>query len=154
MRALLSINPAVDIDGSRAHLQALFPGITSEQLSNELGFELPLRHPWFSKAKLNWRNEKNGKLVSVGFFPPTSKDKLQNQKEISDCLAKTLGKPTVQEVNHLAGQVNYFFGSRFPKADLSVYDSYVWMTMENPLGAPPVTFANVVRTLDGCAPAP
>jgi DNA-directed RNA polymerase subunit RPC12/RpoP len=152
LASLLGINAAVDIDASRAHLTALFPTITSEQRAGELSYRLPLKHPWFSALELNWENEKNGRLASVAFRPPAGDDKFKNQKEISDCLTKGLGKPEVRELDHLAGELSYFWGKHFPNAWADVYSSYLWLAFEDSKGAPPVTFANVVRTLAACAP--
>ena len=151
MGSLLRINPTVDIDGSQAHLAGLFPTVTGERLGGDLGYRVPLDHPWFREAVLNWKNEKDGKLATVGFRPPLGDTKLKNQKEISDCLAKSLGKPEVREIDHLAREYSYFWGRGFPKAWANVYSGYVWLAFEDPRGVAPVTFATVVRTLAGCA---
>jgi DNA-directed RNA polymerase subunit RPC12/RpoP len=153
--ALLGVNPKVDIDGSRAHLLGLFPGISSEARADQLQYTVPLRHPWFSAAELNWKNEKDGPLVSVALRPPKGDPAFKNQNEIADCLARGLGKPQIKELNHLAGELSYFWGSHFPKAWADLYSSYLWLAFEAPQGVAPVTFSNVVRTLDGCSvPAP
>ncbi len=151
MAALLRIDPTVDIDGSKAHLAALFPGVAGERLAGDLGYTVPLDHPWFREAVLNWKNEKNGRLATVGFRPPLGDDKLKNQAEIRDCLAKALGKPVAREVDHLAGEYSYFWGSHFPKVWANLYSSYLWMAFEDPRGVAPVTLPTVVRTLAGCA---
>lgn len=151
MRSLLGVSPTVDVDGSRAHLASLFPSVTSSQLGDELRFVVPLSHPWFSEAELHWKNEKMGKLVSVAFRPPQGKDKLENQKEISECLSKGLGKPEVRETDHLAGELSYFWGAHWPKAWLDLYSTYLWLAFEDPKGVAPITLAQVVHTLDGCA---
>jgi hypothetical protein len=151
LRSLLGIDPLVDIDGSRAHLLGIFPTITSEARV-DLSYRLPLDHPWFSAVELHWKNEKDGKLVSVAFKPPLGDEKFKNQKEIADCLAKGLGKPLVREINHLAGEVSYFWGAHFPKAWANVYSGYLWLTFQNPKGVAPVTFLQVVRSLDACTP--
>jgi hypothetical protein len=152
LASLAGINAAVDIDASRAHLTGLFPTITSEQRSDELSYRLPLKHPWFSAVELNWQNAKDGKLVSVAFRPPAGDDKFKNQKEISDCLSKGLGKPEVRELDHLAGELSYFWGQHFPKAWADLYSSYLWLAFDDSKGIAPVTFTNVVRTLEACAP--
>lgn len=151
LRALLGVNVSVDIDASRAHLLALFPTITSEPRADQLSYTLPLSHPWFSAAELNWKNEKAGKLVSVALRPPVADQNFKNQKEIADCLTKGLNQPQVRELNHLAGELSYFWGPHFPKAWADLYSGYLWLAFEDPKGVAPVTFANVVRTLDGCA---
>jgi len=152
MRALLGINTAVDVDGSRAQLLGLFPELSSEQVADEIRYTVPLNHRWFGEAELRWKNERAGKLSTVGFRPPTGDAKLQNQKQISDCLTQGLGKPEVRETDHLAGEVSYFWGSHFPKAWANLYTGYLWLSFEDPRGVAPVTFAQVVRTLDACAP--
>lgn len=152
MRALLGINTSVDIDGSRAHLLELFPTIESERVAGDLSYTVPLSHPWFREAELRWKNERAGKLATVGFRPPLGDSKLNNQKEISECLTRGLGKPEVREIDHLAGEVSYFWGRHFPKAWANLYTGYLWLSFEDPRGVAPVTFAQVVRTLDGCVP--
>jgi hypothetical protein len=152
LASLLGINAAVDIDASRAHLVGLFPTISSEQRADQLSYRLPLKHPWFSAVELNWENAKNGKLVSVAFRPPAGDDKFKNQKQISDCLTKGLGKPEVRELDHLAGELSYFWGAHFPNAWADVYSGYLWLAFEDSKGVAPVTFTNVVRTLDACTP--
>jgi len=152
MRALLGVSMAVDVDGSRAHLLGLFPSISSSQLADELRYVVPLNHRWFGAAELSWKNERAGKLVSVAFRPPVGDDKLKNPKEIADCLSKGLGKPQVRELDHLAGELSYFWGPHFPTAWADLYSGYLWLSFEDPKGVPPVTFAQVVRTLDSCAP--
>jgi hypothetical protein len=151
--SLLRINPTVDIDGSQAHLAALFSTVTSERLGGDLSYRIPLDHPWFREAVLNWKNEKDGKLATVGFRPPLGDDRLKNQAEIRDCLAKGLGKPEAREVDHLAREYSYFWGRGFPKAWANLYSTYLWLAFEDPKGVAPVTFPTVVRTLAGCAGA-
>lgn len=151
MRALLGINTTVDIDGSRAHLLGLFPTISSERVAGDLSYTVPLSHPWFREAELRWKNERAGKLATIGFRPPLGDTKLKNQKEISECLTRGLGKPEVREIDHLAGELSYFWGRSFPKAWANLYTGYLWMSFEDPRGVAPVTFAQVVRILDGCA---
>ncbi|HXK18916.1 MAG TPA: hypothetical protein VNG33_13990 [Polyangiaceae bacterium] len=152
MRSLLGVSVAVDIDGSRAHMGGLFPGISTGQLAGELRYSVPLSHRWFSVAELSWKNEKAGKLDSVAFRPPLGDDKFKNQKEIADCLSKGLGSPKVRELDHLAGELSYFWGPHFPTAWADLYASYLWLSFDDPKGVPPVTLAQVVRSLDGCAP--
>jgi hypothetical protein len=152
MGSLLGITPTVDIDESRAHLLGLFPTIHSSRISDELRYVVPLSHRWFSAAELGWKNERAGKLASVAFRPPVGELKLKNQKEIADCLSKSLGKPEVREIDHLAGDLSYFWGRNFPKAWASLYSGYLWLSFEDPKGVAPVTFQQVVRALDGCAP--
>lgn len=152
LRSLLNINVAVDIDGSIAHMHGLFPDVESTRIADQLRFAIPLKNPWFGEAELSWKNEKAGKLATVGFRPPLGNDKLSNAKQIADCLSKGLGKPEVREIDHLSGEMSYFFGKGFPKAWANVYSGYLWLAFEDPRGVPPVTFAQVVRTLDGCAP--
>lgn len=150
LRSLLGVNTAVDIDGSRDHILGLFPAIESRRHGDELRYVVPLEHRWFREAELGWKNESAGKLTSVALNPPEGDDKFKNQKEIGDCLAKGLGKPEVRETDHLAGEQSYFWGKSFPKAWANLYSSYLWLTFQNPKGIAPVTFENVVRTLDGC----
>jgi len=152
LRSLLGTSTLVDIDGSRTHLLGLFPTIESSRVADQLRYVVPLDHPWFSQAELSWKNEKAGKLVSVGFRPPVSKAKLENQKEIADCLARGLGKPEVRELDHLSGELSYFWGRHFPRAWADVYPAYLWLAFEDPKGVAPITFAQVVRTLDDCTP--
>jgi hypothetical protein len=152
MGSLLGIRTTVDIDESRAHLLGLFPTIRSSRISDELRYVVPLSHRWFDAAELGWKNERAGKLASVAFRPPVGELKLKNQKEIADCLAKGLGKPEVREIDHLAGDLTYFWGKHFPKAYASLYSGYLWLSFEDPKGVAPVTFEQVVRTLDACAP--
>lgn len=152
LRSLLGVNVTVDIDGSTAHMRGLFPEVESSRVADQLRFAVPLEHPWFGLAELSWKNEKAGKLVTVGFKPPLGSDKLGNPKQIADCLSKGLGKPEAREVDHLSGEMSYFFGKGFPKAWANVYAGYVWMAFEDPRGVAPVTFGQVVRTLDSCAP--
>jgi hypothetical protein len=152
LRSLLGINVAVDIDGSTAHLRGLFPDVESNRVADQLRFAVPLKHPWFGHAELSWKNEKAGKLVTVGFKPPLGSSKLANAKQVADCLSTGLGKPEAREVDHLSGEMSYFFGKGFPKAWANVYSGYVWLAFEDPKGVPPVTFAQVVRTLDRCSP--
>lgn len=154
MRALLAINTTTDIDASREHLLGLFPTITSERVAGDLSYKVPLSHPWFGEAELRWKNERAGKLATVGFRPPPGDAKLTNQKQISECLTGGLGKPQVREIDHLAGELSYFWGRAFPRAWANLYTGYLWMSFEDPRGVAPVTFAQVVRTLDGCAPSP
>jgi hypothetical protein len=151
MGSLLGVSSTVDVDGSRAHLASLFPGVTSSQIADELRFVVPLSHPWFSEAELHWKNEKMGRLVSVAFRPTQGHDKFPNQKEISECLSKSLGKPDVRETDHLAGELSYFWGPHFPKAWLDLYSTYLWLAFEDPKGVAAITLTQVVRTLDGCA---
>ncbi len=153
LRSLLGISTMVDIDGSRQHLLGLFPTIEASRVADHLRYVVPLSHPWFSVAALSWQNEKAGKLVSVGFEPPVGDTKLENQKEIADCLSRGLGKPEVRELDHLSGELSYFWGRHFPRAWLDVYSGYLWLAFEDPKGVAPITFAQVVRTLDGCAPS-
>lgn len=152
LRSLLGVNVTVDIDGSSAHLRGLFPDVESNRVADQLRFAVPLKHPWFGLCELSWKNQRAGKLVTVGFKPPLGSERLSNPKQIADCLAKGLGKPEVREVDHLAGEMSYFFGKGFPKAWANVYSGYVWLAFEDPRGVAPVTFAQVVRTLDSCAP--
>jgi hypothetical protein len=152
MGSLLGITPTVDIDESRAQVLGLFPTIRSSRISNELRYVVPLSHRWFDAAELGWKNERAGKLASVAFRPPVGELKLKNQKEIADCLTKGLGKPEVREIDPLAGDLTYFWGKHFPKAYASLYSGYLWLSFEDPKGVAPVTFEQVVRTLDGCAP--
>jgi hypothetical protein len=150
MRALLGISTTVDIDGSRAHLLSLFPTIESDRVAGDLRYTVPLSHRWFGELELRWKNERAGKLATVGFRPPLGDTKLKNQKEISECLTRGLGKPEVREIDHLAGELSYFWGRSFPKAWANLYTGYLWMSFQDPRGVAPVTFAQVVRTLDGC----
>lgn len=152
LRSLLGVNVNVDIDGSIAHMRGLFPDVESKRIAGQLSFPVPVKHPWFGVVELSWKNEKAGKLATVGFRPLPGSDKLSNPKQIADCLAKGLGKPEAREVDHLSGEMSYFFGKGFPRAWANVYSGYVWMAFEDPRGVPPVTFPQVVRTLDGCAP--
>jgi DNA-directed RNA polymerase subunit RPC12/RpoP len=152
--ALLAVSSAVDIDGSRAHMQGLFPTVGSSRVADQLRYVVPLSHPWFGAAELSWKNERAGKLVTIAFRPPDGDAKLENQKEIGACLAKGLGKPEVREIDHLAGDVSYFWGRHFPKAWANLYSSYLWLSFRDPKGIGPITFTQVVRTLDGCAPSP
>lgn len=152
LRSLLNVNVAVDIDGSSAHMRGLFPDVEPSRVADQLRFAVPLQHPWFGEAEFSWKNEKAGKLVTVGFRPPLGKDKLTDPKRIADCLSKGLGKPEAREIDHLSGEMSYFFGKGFPKAWANVYSGYVWLAFEDPRGVPPVTLAQVVRTFDGCAP--
>jgi hypothetical protein len=152
LRSLLGINVAVDIDGSSAHMKSLFPDVESNRVADQLRFAVPLEHPWFGHVELSWKNERAGKLVTVGFKPPLASDKLANPKQIADCLGTGLGKPEAREVDHLSGEMSYFFGKGFPKAWANVYSGYVWLAFEDPRGVPPVTFAQVVRTLERCTP--
>src|SRR6188768_3039126 len=152
LRSLLGVNVAVDIDGSSQHMKSLFPDVESNRVADQLRFAVPVKHPWFGHVELSWKNERAGKLVTVGFKPPLASDKLANPKQIADCLSTGLGKPQVREVDHLSGEMSYFFGKGFPKAWANVYSGYVWLAFEDPRGVPPVTFAQVVRTLDGCKP--
>lgn len=151
MRSLLAINPMVDIDSSRAHLLGLFPTVKSV-VRADLSYRVPLDHPWFDAVELTWKNEKGGKLASVAFRPPRGDERFKNQKEISDCLAKSLGKPLVREINHLAGELSYFWGAHFPKAWANVYSGYLWLAFLDPKGVAPVTLPQVVRSLATCAP--
>jgi hypothetical protein len=150
MRSLLGVDTAVDIDRSGAHVLGLFPGIESRRHGDELRYVVPLEHRWFSAAELGWKNERAGKLTSVAFQPPAGDDKFRNQQEIGDCLARRLGKPEVRVTDHLAGEQSYFWGRHFPKAWANLYSSYLWLTFQDPRGIAPVTFADVVRALDGC----
>ncbi|HEX6271887.1 MAG TPA: hypothetical protein VFZ53_02550 [Polyangiaceae bacterium] len=150
LRSLSGVDTSVDIDGSRAHLLGLFPGIDSKRHGDELRHVVPLEHPWFSAVELGWKNEPAGKLTSVAFKPPAGLDKFENQKEIGDCLAKGLGKPEIRVTDHLAGEQSYFWGRHFPKAWANLYSGYLWLTFQSPRGIAPVTFPDVVRTLDGC----
>lgn len=152
LRSLLGIDTRVDVDATSAHLRGLFPSISSERVADELRFTVPLDHAWFGEAELRWKNERAGKLTTVGFRPPRGETKLKNQKQIADCLVGGLGKPEVREVDHLAGEVSYFWGRNFPKAWANLYSGYLWLSFEDPRGVPPVTFAQVVRTLAGCTP--
>ena len=152
MSALLGIDTSVDIDGSRAHFLKLFPTIASDRVAGDLRYTVPLEHAWFGEAELRWKNERAGKLTTVGFRPPLGDAKLKNQKEISECLTRGLGKPQVREIDHLAGELSYFWGRHFPKAWANLYTGYLWMSFQDPRGVAPVTLAQVVRTLDGCAP--
>ena len=152
LRSLLGVSTVVDIDGSQGHMLGLFPAIESSRVADQLRYVVPLAHPWFSEAQLSWKNEKAGKLVSVGFRPPVGDDKLENQKEIADCLGRGLGKPEVRELDHLSGELSYFWGRHFPRAWADVYPGYLWLAFEDPKGIAPITFAQLVRTLDGCAP--
>jgi len=152
LRSLLGINVTVDIDGSTAHMRALFPDVESSRVADQLRFAVPLKHPWFGLCELSWKNERAGKLATVGFKPPLGSDKLSNAKQIADCLSKGLGKPEAREVDHLSGEMSYFFGKSFPRAWANVYSGYVWLAFEDPRGVAPVTFGQVVRTLDSCAP--
>ena len=149
--SLLGISPTVDIDQSRAHLLGLFPTITSQPRADQLSYHLPIGHPWFSSVDLNWKNEQAGKLVSVAFNPPAHTQQFKNQKEIADCLATGLGKPEVREMNHLTGELSYWWGAHFPKATADLYSGYLWLTFEDPKGVAPITFATIVRTLTACA---
>jgi hypothetical protein len=153
LSSLLGISSAIDIDGSKAHLQGLFPTVGSNRVADQLRYAIPLSHPWFGVAELSWKNERAGKLATVAFRPPRGDQKLKNPKEIADCLSKGLGKPEVREIDHLAGDVSYFWGRHFPKAWANVYSGYLWLSFLEPKGIPPVTFTQVVRTLDGCAPS-
>lgn len=91
LRSLLVIDTKVDIDGSSLHLLGHFPSAESTRIAGELRFSVPLDHPWFGIAQLSWKNERRGKLTTVGFKPPLGDEKLKNQKEIADCLSKGLG---------------------------------------------------------------
>jgi hypothetical protein len=150
LRSLLGIDATVDIDASRAHLRALFPSIESTQIAGQLRYIVPLDHPWFGEAQLSWKNERRGRLATVGFRPPLGNDKLQNQKQIADCLGQGLGKPEVRETDHLAGELSYFWSKAFPKAWANLYSGYLWLAFEDPKGVAPVTLSQVVRTLDRC----
>jgi hypothetical protein len=150
LRSLLGIDPKVDIDGSSAHLLGLFPTIESTRIAGELRFSVPLDHPWFGVAQLSWKNERGGKLTTVGLKPPLGDQKLKNQKQIADCLSTGLGKPEVREVDHLAGELSYFWGKHFPKAWANLYSGYLWLSFENPAGVAPITLPQVVRALDRC----
>jgi hypothetical protein len=150
LRSLLGINGAVDIDGSREHLLGLFPSVASSRVADQLRYVIPLAHPWFGAAELSWKNERAGKLSSVALRPPAGHGKLENQKEIADCLGKGLGKPEVREIDHLAGDVSYFWGRHFPRAWANLYSGYFWLTFRDPKGVAPITFTQVLRTLDGC----
>lgn len=150
LRSLLVIDTKVDVDGSSAHLRGHFPDVASTRIAGELRFSVPLDHPWFGSAQLSWKNEKRGKLTTVGFKPPLGDEKLKNQKEIADCLSKGLGKPEVREIDHLAGELSYFWGKHFPKAWANLYSGYLWLSFEDPRGVAPITLPQVVRALDGC----
>ena len=150
LRSLLGIDVTIDIDRSRDHLLGLFPSAGSERVADQLRFEVPLDSPWFDHTVLSWKNEKAGKLTTVSFNPPHGDSKFKNQQEIADCLTKGLGKPEVREIDHLAGELSYFWGKGFPKAWANLYSGYLWLSFENPKGIAPVTLPQVVRTLDGC----
>jgi hypothetical protein len=156
--ALLEIGDKVGTDVSGGVMQALFPSVESRKLAGDLRYEVPLSNQWFGSAELRWKNERDGKLTSVALRPPEGHGKFKNPKEIADCAAKTLGKPLEREVDHLAGDVSYFWGRSFPKAWANLYSSYFWMTFHDPKGVPPLSFVQVLRTLDGCtrtaAPVP
>ncbi len=152
LRSLLELDVTVDIDGSRAHLLALFPTIGSEPGADKLVYRLPLQNPWFGAVEMSWNNEKAGRLTNVRFDPPRGDERFKNQKQIGDCLARGLGKPEVRELNHLTGELSFFWGARFPKAWADLYSGYLRLAFENPKGAPPMTFGQVVRSLDACAP--
>jgi hypothetical protein len=96
-------------------MHGLFPSVEPDARADGLRYVVPVRHPWFGEVELRWKNEKAGKLNVIGFHPPQS-GRIKNQKEIADCLTKGLGKPEVREVDHLAGDVSYFWGKGFPTA--------------------------------------
>jgi hypothetical protein len=152
LAALLGVSADVDIDGSKQHMQELFPGVEAAPRADELSFRVPLEHPWFREATFGWKNERAGKLSSVKLDPPSGSDKFTNQSAIADCLTKGLGKPEVREIDHLAGEMSYFWGKNFPRAWANLYSGYLWMAFRDSKGIPPVTAKQVLKTLDGCKP--
>ena len=151
LASLLRINATtVDVDGAQAHMLALFPTVAAERSSVGLAFKVPLNDPWFKEAELSWSNEKSGMLKSMA-LRPAGEGWFRNQKEIADCLAKSLGKPKEQEIDHLSHETSYIFLAHWPKAYVDVYASYLWLSFEYSTGIGTATFANVVKTLDGCA---
>jgi hypothetical protein len=149
LRALLGVSTAVDIDGSVAHMHGLFPTVSGKR-EGELRYDVPLSHPWFDEVQLSWENESAGKLTLVTFAPPADAKRFANQKEIADCLSRSLGAPEVEETDHLARENNYSWPGS--KATAVLFPSFLWLKLQGPEGEPSVTLAQVVRTLDGCAP--
>jgi hypothetical protein len=151
LRALLAVNTMVDVDASSAHMLGLFPTVSGSR-SGELLFVVPVSHPWFREVELAWQNKRDGKLTSAIFRRPAQDEHFKNQKEIADCLAKRLGNPEVLETDHLAGEVTYRWAKQPRKALVVLDNNYLSLELGVPQGDPPITFTELVRTLDGCAP--
>jgi hypothetical protein len=154
LRSLLAIDPRVDVDGSRAHLLGLFPGVSGSTETSNLRFTLPLDHPWFRDVSLEWENEKGGKLRSASFRPPAQGTEFPNQREIRDCLAKRLGQPEDRETNHLAGEHSYFWGKYWPRASLNLHKSGLYLSFDGSTGMGPITLRGVAGALDACVSGP
>jgi len=150
MDALASIDPTVDIDASRAHLLALFPGVSWQRAATGLEYTIPLGHPWFDHARLNWRNEKGSRLSSVHLYPAGHRQTFPNQPEIRDCLAKQLGSPEDRETDHLANEHAYFWGKHWPRVYLNLHSHLLSLELRTPSGVGPISLAGVSRTLAAC----
>jgi len=152
IQTLASIDPRVDVDGSRAHMLKLFPGASWSARATELTFTVPLTHPWFDEAQVAWTNAKRGRLSSASLDPPSRQNTFSNQIEIRDCLAKRLGRPEDRETDHLAGEHSYFWGKHWPRACVHVHKTSVWLRLRDSSGVGSTSVAGVMGALAACGP--
>ena len=103
---LAKLDVSVEIDGATNEVRTRFPAATVDQNIN-LEFELPVAHPWFGHAELEWRNEAEGKLQRAKLWPPMGVQEFPDQEAIRGCLEGTLGEPRTRVSNHMKGERTY-----------------------------------------------
>jgi hypothetical protein len=163
LTALASLDMTTDVDGAPAMMDKAFPGTPSRIIAG-LEYEVPIDHPWFSKASFDWPNEKGGRVGTVRIGAPPGAQYLPNQADVEKCIAATFGPGKVASEDHLA----HTHATEFKLEDGSLrVDQYSvdvevlsmmaqhlpkseWKEMHV---APPMEHADwekVMRTLDAC----
>jgi hypothetical protein len=163
LSSLEAVDLDVDVDGSVAMMRRAFAGVSS-RFAEGIAFDVPIDHPWFSTATLDWPDIKGGHLSGAHFVGPPGVQSLQDQVDIETCLQATYGKPRTDEVDHLKGTHKTTF--KLPDGDVRVdphtvdidVDTFVAQhftaqerkAMRLPSAMSKSGWSKVIATLDAC----
>ncbi|WP_394845373.1 hypothetical protein LZC95_51125 [Pendulispora brunnea] len=150
LKALGTVDPNVGAEQSYDTLVRLFPGVyTYESAGSARAQFVALDHPWFGEARLGWRNEPGGHLVSISLMPAPGKEQFENEGALNGCLRSKLGQP---QVRALGSQLKDHFGDSWSHAGTKVVLSQTEIDISNDAGQsiPRSLLQDVTSALDAC----
>jgi len=141
-----------DIDGSRAAVNAVFPGATMRK-SSDLYFTVALDHPFLGKAELQWPNKKGGKLKEIELWPRTGTEFGPAQEKMNACISSAFSiKGEKYEHDYLTKKYDTSF--RLPQGGhVRVYYHLVAISFREYPWAGPMkkeTWEKLAGVLDAC----
>jgi hypothetical protein len=148
------LDTTTSIEDAPTAVRKDLPGVLVTQKSNQLDILVSVDHARFAYARLIWRNTRGAKLETVVLEPikaPRKSDAGTGSRldELSECLAKALGKPTTTDVDYLKGTKRYAY--MVAGAHVALTDGGLFLTTTGPAkGIAPAVWKKFVTTLDGC----